>query len=222
MNASAAAVVDRELRAQRTLVCALLAAALLAFWFLRRDAANYLTVDIKHYTPYYWYRRYGPMLHVGGGFVALSVGLLQTYLGLSGRTARAHRSLGYVYLTAGAIATLAALYLAATMTPMAPIYASGLVGLALAWWLTTALAYLYIRRRRMLAHRAWMLRSYVVTFGFVTFRTVQLLLSSFGITSEDRSYDVAAWACWTIPLLLIEPLIRSGLGTRQRRAAARG
>lgn len=206
------ATVARDARGRRLLALALLCAAVPAAWFLNRDAVNYLTVDIAHYTEYYWHRRYALMLHVGGGSIALSLGLLQTYLGLSGRTRRLHRWLGYFYLASGAIATAAAFYLALAMEPVAWIYSSGLIGLGLAWWVTTAIAYACVRRGALLEHRAWMLRSYVVTFGFVTFRAVQLWLVSFGITSEERSYDVAAWACWVVPLLLVEPLIRSRLG----------
>jgi uncharacterized membrane protein YozB (DUF420 family) len=220
VNATSASVLpDKIARERRALVVAVLVAALPALWFLRRDAMTYLTVDITHYTEYYWPRRYALMLHVAGGCVPLSVGLLQTYLGLSGRARRVHRGLGYVYLSAGALASLAAFYLAATMVPMAPVYASGLVGLGLAWWVTTSLAYSHIRQGALRKHRAWMLRSYIVTFGFVTLRSVQLGLTSFGISSEERSYDVAAWACWTVPLVLIEPLIRSRIGTRQLRGA---
>jgi hypothetical protein len=39
-----------------------------------------------------------------------------------------------------------------------------------AWWVTTGLAYLAIQRGEIQQHKAWVVRSYIVTFAFVTFR----------------------------------------------------
>jgi hypothetical protein len=53
-----------------------------------------------------------------------------------------------------------------------------------------------------------MVRAYVVTFAFVTFR----LLNDFGPTSRlqpdnDRANTIV-WACWTIPLLITEVILQ--------------
>jgi len=42
--------------------------------------------------------------------------------------------------------------------------------LAAAWASTTAMAYYAIRRGLVEIHKEWMVRAYVVTFAFVTFR----------------------------------------------------
>ena len=42
--------------------------------------------------------------------------------------------------------------------------------LVAAWWTTVGMAFLAIRRRRIPAHREWMIRGSVVTFAFVAFR----------------------------------------------------
>jgi hypothetical protein len=52
-----------------------------------------------------------------------------------------------------------------------------------------------------------MIRSYVVTFGFVTLRVIQAALMAAGIANEDDSVAVAAWLCWTVPLALTEVLL---------------
>lgn len=190
------------------LITALCAAAF-SFWFLKRDAANYLTLNLENYTPYYWPRRYGLLLHIGGGTLAPLTGVIQVYLGLSGKTRALHRRVGRVYVCGLAIGALGACYLAATFPPPRdPLYSSGLVGLGITWVVTTSMAYVFIRRGDLVQHRAWMLRSYVVTFGFVTLRVVEACLMSLGI-SEDTSVGIAAWLCWTAPLLIAEPLICS-------------
>jgi Predicted membrane protein (DUF2306) len=62
--------------------------------------------------------------------------------------------------------------------------AFGLGGLALAWMLTTGMALIAIRRSLVDQHKEWMIRSYVVTFGFVTFRGIIPLLRAAGVEGE--------------------------------------
>lgn len=192
---------------QRPLLLAgtLLVGLMLAFWFLNRDATQYLTLKATTYTPYYWPRRYGLLLHITGGFLALTVGLIQIWLGLTGRTHRLHRNLGRVYVVGVLLGSIGAFYMATNFPPPpAPLYASGLWGLGIAWVITTSRAYLAVRHRDFVAHRRWMIRSYVVTFGFVTLRVIQAALMAAGIANEDDSVAVAAWLCWTVPLALTE------------------
>jgi hypothetical protein len=57
-----------------------------------------------------------------------------------------------------------------------------------------------------------MLRSYAVTFAFVTFRLVGKLLRNWITLPEDPVADdidtLMSWACWALPLLIAEPLIQ--------------
>jgi uncharacterized membrane protein len=199
---------------------ALLVGLALALWFLNRDATQYLTLKPANFTPYYWPRRYGLLLHITGGFFALMVGLVQIWLGLTGRTKRLHRSLGRLYVLGVILGSAGAFYMATTFPPpLAAVYASGLWGLGIAWVITTSRAYIAVRRGDYAAHRAWMIRSYVVTFGFVTLRVIQAALMAAGIANEDDSVAVAAWLCWTVPLALTEVLLRRHTGNRVPRTA---
>ena len=182
-------------------------AALGCLWFLRRDAVGFLTWTRQSYTDYYWPRRHELLLHVSGGAFALGLGLLQVWLGLTGRTAGLHRWVGRLYLLAVACGAACAFYLVSQIPLDA--YSLGLIGLGSAWVVTTVAGYRAIRRGDPVRHRAWMLRSYVVTFGFVTLRVTQNVLMGLGLADEDTSVAIAAWACWTVPLVLIEPLLRS-------------
>jgi hypothetical protein len=69
-----------------------------------------------------------------------------------------------------------------------------------------------IRNRRFEQHRDWMLRSYVVTFAFVTFRLGADWMSSLSATyaafNNGQIEATMAWACWAVPLLIAEPLIQ--------------
>ncbi len=173
-------------------------------WFLATDAAAYLTYSPQSYTDYYWSRRAGLIVHVSSGSVALTVGLVQLFLGLTGRTYRLHRMLGRLYLLAVMCGVSASFYMAATIPAGAPVYTSGLVGLGVAWLTSTVMGYLCVIRGDIAGHRAWMIRSYVVTFGFVTFRVIAKLIAASNLMTAEDASSPAAWLCWVVPLAVLE------------------
>jgi uncharacterized membrane protein len=180
--------------------------AALAAWFIVRSALPYLHVSPEHYGPYFWPRRWGLVLHIAGGITALAVGVVQLWSGLTDRVTRLHRALGKLYVAVILVGSLAGFYLALTIPGNAP-YAAGLFTLCVAWVVTTAMAVLAIRRRNVIQHREWMMRSYAVTFAFVTFRFGVDALASQGLPLADAQV-IMAWACWAVPLLLLEPLLQ--------------
>ena len=185
---------------------AALAAGLL-FWVVA--ALPYLSLDPDHFGlggPALWPRRYELLVHIAGGTVALFVGPVQLWLGETRSKLAWHRALGNVYLVGVAIGAAGAYYLALT-TAAGAFYASGLFGLAVAWTVTTGMAYLAIRARAIEQHREWMIRSFVVTLAFVVFRAVVAVLGMAGIGLIE-SLSFAAWACWSVPLVLLEPCLQ--------------
>jgi hypothetical protein len=52
-----------------------------------------------------------------------------------------------------------------------------------------------------------MIRSYVVTLAFVLFRAMDAVLEARGVATFD-SISFCAWACWALPLLLLEPCLQ--------------
>ena len=192
----------------RIVAILLLCVAALAAWFIAHSALRYMTLNPDAFGPYFRPRRYGLLLHITGGLVALTVGLVQLWLGATGRTRGLHRRLGRAYIVGVVVASVGALYLAFTIPAGAWVYASGLVGLATAWLVTTSLAYVAIRHGRQEQHREWMTRSYVVTFAFVTFRFFAETLTAMGVGTETEVSAFCAWFCWAVPLLHAEVLIQ--------------
>lgn len=204
MNAT---VADISRSRSSTWISLLLAGvAALAAWFIVRSALPYFDVVPEQYGPYFWPRRWWLVLHIAGGVVALAAGVVQLWLGLTRRTGRLHRALGKLYVGAIVLGSVAGFYLALTI-PGNPPYGSGLFMLCVAWVVTTSMAILAIRRRNVCQHREWMMRSYVVTFAFVTFRFGVDALASRGLQIPDAQ-GIMAWACWAVPLLLVEPLLQ--------------
>ena len=181
--------------------------AVLSIWFLS-GRIHYLTDYSKpSYSDYYWPRRSGLVLHLTGGFVAITSGLVQLWLGVTGKTSGLHRNLGKVYVAAVATAAVGSTYLVATI-PGHFAYASGLAGMMAASLVTTGMAVFAIRRRDIKQHKAWMIRSYAVMFAFVTYRLGSMLGRNLVPLPDDpvaTDFDVMlAWASWAVPLMVVE------------------
>jgi uncharacterized membrane protein len=178
-----------------------------AFWFIAHNVLHYATYDAATYEDL-WPRRFGLIPHLLGGVVAILVGLIQLWLGATGRTYAWHRALGRIYVGAVVVGSIGAFYLALSIDRKQFGYAAGLFGFSAAWVITTGMAYMAIRRGAIEQHREWMIRSYIVTFGFVTFRIFDHLLSSLKIAPDDQINTAMAFACWAVPLLIAEPLLQ--------------
>jgi uncharacterized membrane protein len=201
-----------NLRFRWRLFAFLAAAILIAGIYLVRFVGPYLSFDPVDYD-YFWPWRFALWAHLGGGLIALLTGPIQIWLGLTRQRLPLHRTLGKVYLGAATLGLSGAYYLIAHEIASDWVFDAGLLGLALAWTLTTGIGYLAIRRGLIQQHRDWMIRSYVVAFSFVFFRVFIDLVHSLGIrsgsaTGTGEEYKLAAWLCWAVPLLVAEPLIQ--------------
>lgn len=155
----------------------------------------------------YWPRRGALLLHITGGTVALLTAPWQFFSGLRGKSLNVHRRTGIVFLTGVAAGATGAIYLALTTT-FGWAFGFGLLGLAAAWITTSGMAYYAIRKRQIEIHKEWMIRAYVVTFAFVTFR----VFSDYGPTSHLKPVSdlsiTLAWACWVVPLFIAEIVLQ--------------
>jgi uncharacterized membrane protein len=178
----------------------------LAFFYM--EAMPYFSLNEATFGPYWWSRRWPLMLHISAGTVALLTGPAQVWLGLTYSKPEWHRRLGVVYIASVAAGSFAAFYLL-TYTELGLGFQTGVFGLAVAWVVTTGMAFVAIRRGVIEQHREWMIRSYVVTTGFVMFRIVNDVLLAFNIGgSRSEQRGVAAWLCWAAPLLITEAIIQ--------------
>jgi hypothetical protein len=53
-----------------------------------------------------------------------------------------------------------------------------------------------------------MVRSYVVTFAFVTFRAAWTVLQAAGVGTLTEQLAVASWFCWAVPLVALEAVLQ--------------
>ncbi|WP_460527492.1 DUF2306 domain-containing protein [Chitinimonas naiadis] len=150
--------------------------------------------------------------HFIGGVIALATGALQFNMLLRTRFIGVHRWLGRLYCMAVVVAGAGGLLLV-QQSPGGATAHLGFGLLALLWMGSTLMAYCEIRRGNVSAHRAWMMRSYALTFASVTFR-LYLPLSQMAGFPMVVAYPVISWIGWVLNLLIAEWFIRSGqLGT---------
>ena len=197
-----------RLAQHRGLIAVLVALAAAVLYFVNHSALPYFaSFDPATYGDL-WPRRWGLVAHVVGGMTAACTGLVPLWLGLTGRTRAPHPALGRVYVSAIGLGSIGAYYLALTLAPEDVVYAAGLFMLSTAWVVTTSMAIVAVRRRALEQHREWMIRSYTVTFAFVTFRLVKDGLLYWHVASDANLQMIMAWACWSVPLLFCEPLLQ--------------
>jgi uncharacterized membrane protein len=142
------------------------------------------------------------VLHAVCGGLALMLGPWQFVTRLRERRPQLHRALGWGYASSLLVGGLAALPLAlqADGGPWARL-GFGLLGLL--WLVTTAIALVHIRARRVAEHRRWMLRSFALTAGGITLRLQILAGSAFGVPVE-AFYTALAWTSWLPQALWLE------------------
>ena len=107
--------------------------------------------------------------HTLSGTTALLIGPLQFSSRFRQRHLKLHRILGRLYVASVFIGSFTGIALAAGRP--------GLPGTSIqaaAWMICTAAAFVTARNRQIVAHRQWMIRSYAVTFTFVSSRVLNL------------------------------------------------
>jgi uncharacterized membrane protein len=172
------------------------------YYYLHYSEAGFTAVE-----PHFWQERGWVLLHITSGMTALLIGPWQFSRRFRQRYLQFHRVSGRVYLIAIVLGATASFRLASA-TPGSRAWSFGLMMLGVAWLITSGMAFYAIRRRHILIHKQWMVRSYVVTFAFVTFRLFNdYPPMSTWLPDADRA-NVTIWACWAIPLLITEVVLQ--------------
>jgi uncharacterized membrane protein len=184
-------------------------------YFLFRRVPRYFVFTPESYGNF-WPRWGWLFPHLVGGLLAAVLGPLQFWPKIRRDYLPFHRIAGRIYVVAVLGGSIASLGMSLRLGVNNAAYAGGLIGLAVAWLVTTGMAFVAIRRKHLIQHKQWMIRSYVVTFAFVTFRLLDDALSHRGLVPEHEFYSLLAWASWTMPLLFAEALIQSAEVFRKR------
>jgi hypothetical protein len=186
----------------------LIVVAAVALFFVYRNVLPYFAWDEATYG-YYWAYRVPLIAHVTGGLIATLAGVWQIWTGLGAQSMSVHPWTGRLYVAGVLLGSFGAFVLAWMSLLFGFAWAVALTCLALAWLATTGMALYGISKRNVLLHKQWMIRSYIVTFAFVTFRIITDYVpyeAWWGISRPDMS-NAAIWPVWVLPLLAYEMIL---------------
>ena len=184
---------------------------LVAIYFVIDRALPYmLNFNIEQYHDYYWPNKWWLVGHLFGGSLALIIGPFQFSTPFRNKFLKLHRNLGKVFIIAIILGALSALYMSVYVAPQENIsWSISLFVMALVWLVSVLMAYRAIRLRRLQQHREWMIRTYVITLGFVLFRVLNenSFIREVMPTFEERG-PACIWLSWVVPLFIAEVVLQ--------------
>jgi len=155
--------------------------------------------------------------HIAGAATALLIGPIQ-FVPRIRKQRVVHRRLGRIYVVGCLVGGVGGLILAFGSTA-GPIATVGFGSLAVIWITANVQGWRSARARRFDAHRAWMIRSFALTFAAVTLRLYLPLLPLLGVSFLD-GYRAVSFLAWVPNLALAELYIRGAFSRRPRLLAA--
>jgi len=157
------------------------------------------------------------LVHVAGAATALVIGPFQLLASIRARTPRIHRWMGRAYVVACLTGAVGGFIMAFGSTA-GPVATVGFAALAVCWFYANVQGWRLAMARRFPEHRAWMIRSFAMTFAAVTLRIYVPLLPLTGMSGLD-GYRLTAYIAW-IPNLILAELYLRGAFARRRTAVA--
>ena len=145
--------------------------------------------------------------HIGGSVIALTLGPLQLNGRLRNRALQFHRWTGRAYVIGVLVGGSGGLRLAMTSQEGLVTHV-GFGALVAAWLFATIQGYRAIRGGDDIAHRAWMIRSFALTFAAVSLRIILPLEVASGVPGAI-AYKIVSWACWVPNLAVAEWIVRA-------------
>jgi uncharacterized membrane protein len=195
----AAAIGARSAWPKYGLFAVVAAMAVFVLWNNERFLVDPHSPHWPHFAPVTW------ILAPHGLFGALALGLGALQFSSRLRRRRAlHRWIGRVYVAGVFIAGPAAIAMAFVINPW--FMAAFTTIQASVWMLCTGLAWLFIRRGEVEAHRGWMIRSYAIVLNFLEGR-VLMAIPALAAKGMD-SVVLVNWACLVLALVGAELVIQ--------------
>ncbi|HEV2676208.1 MAG TPA: DUF2306 domain-containing protein [Aliidongia sp.] len=151
-------------------------------------------------------------VHVAGAATALLVGPFQFLARLRTRHRLLHRRLGRLYVV-GCLAGGVGGFVMAFGSTAGPIATVGFASLAATWIWANVQAWRLAVARRFDAHRAWMIRSFAMTFAAVMLRLYLPLFPLLGVSFVD-GYRAVSFLSWVPNLILVELYLRGAFARR--------
>ncbi len=147
------------------------------------------------------------LLHVLYGGIALTVGWCLFSKRLLTKWRKAHKMLGYFYVSSVLISSSTGVYIA-FYADGGWVASLGFVSASIVWFYVTIMAVIAVRKGQLKMHRNLMIYSYALSFSAVTFRIWNPLLNLL-LNDEMAAYQVSAWESWLTNLFVAFLIIRN-------------
>nr|AGS50318.1 hypothetical protein [uncultured bacterium Ele45G2]AIF26568.1 hypothetical protein [uncultured bacterium fosmid pJB45G2] len=156
-------------------------------------------------------------VHVAFACMAMAAGLLNFSNRIFEKSRKFHRINGYVYLVSVLVVVLTSGYMAPYATG-GKIGGMGFNALNIIWPFITITALVQIKKKRIIRHRNWMIRSYAFCFTNMLIHLIASLFhQGFGLAYAD-SYTIGVYGSIVLLLVIPEIIIRYG----EQREALKG
>lgn len=146
------------------------------------------------------------VVHILGATCSLFLGPIQFWKSIRTKYIKYHRLAGKIYIIGSLAAAISAFRLTLIFDCVGCRYS--LIPLSVLLFLTTSMAWYAILKRNIIAHKQFMVRSYVCALAFVFVRLdniippLQLIFDP--IKSDDVFAVVMEWTFSILPLILVE------------------
>lgn len=143
-------------------------------------------------------------IHVAFACVAMAAGLLNFSKLVFAKSRKFHRLNGYLYFVSVLIVVLTSGYMAPYATG-GKIVSIGFNTINIIWPLITVIAFVQIKKKRIIQHRNWMIRSYAFCFTNMVLHLITAVVNrGFGL-NYATSYTIGVYGA--IVVLLVIPAI---------------
>ena len=152
---------------------------------------------IQSYLSIFYIHVYSAIFVLVAGFTQFNHFILKKYPSI-------HRNIGKLYV-------IIILFLSAPSGLFIGLFANGgffskvsFVSLSVLWFYCTLKGFLHIKNKNILLHKAFMLRSFALTFSAITLRFWKVILVYLFQPLPMDLYQIIAWLGWVPNLLIIE------------------
>jgi uncharacterized membrane protein len=164
-----------------------------AFLQIKQTEVN----EIPFYIPFFYLHVYSAIFVLLAGFFQLNDGLLKKFPAV-------HRNIGKFYV-------FVVLFLSAPSGLFIGLFANGgiyskisFVSLSILWFYFTLKGFTAIKNKNIAQHKAFMLRSFALTFSAITLRFWKVILVYLFHPAPMDVYQIIAWMGWIPNLLIVE------------------
>jgi uncharacterized membrane protein len=156
----------------------------------------------------YFELRWVLIAHITAGGGALILGPIQFWNQVRVYSKKIHRIMGLLYLLAILVSSCCAVILAFTTSyEVNWPYAFSVQVWVSVWIISTAIAYKAAIAGKVMLHKEWMTRSYIVTVAFVVSGSLLKILLAYEFGSFEEISPSLFWFGWSVPLFIYQVIL---------------